>query len=94
MKATPTILVVDDEAYVRDSVIELIESRGFKAVGAANVAAAVSILGAEPVDAVLTDLKMPGGSGLDLLDAVRSSAAPAPVIVMTGVGTVSDAVRR
>jgi DNA-binding NtrC family response regulator len=36
---------------------------------------------------------MPGGSGLDLLDAVRSSAAPAPVIVMTGVGTISDAVK-
>ena len=65
---------------------------GSRAVGAANVAAAVAILGAEPVDAVLTDLKMPGGSGLDLLDAVRSSAAPAPVIVMTGVGTIADAV--
>jgi DNA-binding NtrC family response regulator len=92
MTAKPTILVVDDEAYVRDSVIELIESRGFRALGASGVAPAVAVLAAETVDAVLTDLKMPGGSGLELLEAVRSSPAPAPVIVMTGVGTVSDAV--
>jgi two-component system, NtrC family, response regulator AtoC len=92
MTVKPTILVVDDEAYVRDSVIELIETRGFRALGAASVAAAAAVLAAESVDAVLTDLKMPGGSGLELLESVRSSPAPAPVIVMTGVGTVADAV--
>jgi DNA-binding NtrC family response regulator len=92
VKTKPTILVVDDEPYVRDSVIELIESAGFRAIGAGSVAAAIQVIAGEPVELVLTDLKMPGGTGLDLLDAVRSSPTPAPVIVMTGVGTVSDAV--
>ena len=72
MTARSTILVVDDEAYVRDSVMELIESKGFRALGAGGVAPAIAILAAEAVDAVLTDLKMPGGSGLELLEAVRS----------------------
>jgi DNA-binding NtrC family response regulator len=88
-----TILVVDDEAYVRDSVVELVESMGFRALGAADVARASGLLGTEPVDAVLTDLKMPKAGGLELLAAVRSSPTPAPVIVMTGVGTVADAVQ-
>jgi DNA-binding NtrC family response regulator len=92
MKTRPTILVVEDEDYVRDSVMELIESRGFRAVGAAGIAPAAALLESEAVDAILTDLKMPGGSGLDLLESVRASQAPAPVIVMTGVGTVNDAV--
>lgn len=92
MKSISSVLVVDDETYVRDSVIALIESRGFRAIGAGSVADAVAILANEPVDAILTDLKMPGGSGLDLLESVRASPTPAPVIVMTGVGTIDDAV--
>jgi two-component system response regulator AtoC len=84
--------VVEDEAYVRDSLLEVLRARGFDVVGAAGVADAQRQLERSPVDVVLTDLKMPGLTGLDLVNRMQTSSPGVPVIVLTGHGSVAAAV--
>jgi DNA-binding NtrC family response regulator len=86
------VLVVEDEAYVRDSLLELLRARGFEVVGASGVADAQRQLERSPVDVVLTDLKMPGLTGLDLVNRMQTSSPGVPVIVLTGHGSVASAV--
>ena len=86
------VLVVEDEPYVRSSLDELLRARGFDVSLAAGVEEALASLGKVPVDVVLTDLKMPGGGGLELVRRVRVSWPEMPVVVLTGHGTVPSAV--
>ncbi|MGH9870181.1 MAG: sigma-54-dependent transcriptional regulator [Candidatus Polarisedimenticolia bacterium] len=86
------VLVVEDEAYVRNSLGELLAARGYDVRLEASVDPALKYLEKAPVDVVITDLKMPGGGGLELVRAVRQRFAPIPVIVLTGYGTVASAV--
>jgi DNA-binding NtrC family response regulator len=86
------VLVVEDEAYVRDSLLEVLRARGFEVVGAAGVADAQRQLERSPVDVVLTDLKMAGLTGLDLVNRMQASSPGVPVIVLTGHGSVAAAV--
>jgi len=86
------ILVVEDETYVRDSLAEMLRERGFDVDGVASPAAAVASLERAPVDVVLSDLKMPGGGGLELLRMVKGRWPDLPVVILTGYGTVSSAV--
>jgi DNA-binding NtrC family response regulator len=84
--------VVEDEPYVRDSLLELLRARGFEVVGATGVADAQRQLERSPVDVVLTDLKMAGLTGLDLVNRMQTSSPGVPVIVLTGHGSVAAAV--
>jgi DNA-binding NtrC family response regulator len=84
--------VVEDEAYVRDSLLELLAARGYEVVGAGGVEDAQRQLERSPVDVVVTDLKMPGLTGLDLVTRMQASSPGVPVIVLTGHGSVSTAV--
>ena len=86
------VLVVEDEAYVRDSLGELLGARGFDVSLAATVEAALKCLQRSPVDLVLTDLRMPGAGGLELLRRLQSSDPEVPVLILTGQGTISSAV--
>ena len=90
--ANVRILVVDDDKAVRTTLQVLLSKRALKVVTATNADEALELLKAEEFDLVITDVKMPGPSGLDLLQQIRESSADLPVIVMTGNGTVSDAV--
>jgi DNA-binding NtrC family response regulator len=83
---------VEDEAYVRDSLLEMLRSRGFDVGAAGSVAAATDHLGRVPVDVVLTDLRMPGADGIELIRRLQSASPEIPVVVLTGHGTVSSAV--
>src|SRR5581483_12008756 len=87
-----TILVVDDDERLRDTLGILVRSLGHDAVPAADVPGAERVLGDRVVDLVISDLRMPGGSGLDLLDVVRRGDPHTPVIVLTAYGTVATAV--
>ncbi len=87
-----TILVVDDEAFVRDSLIEILENEGFRAAAARGVDEARHRLAEIGPALVITDLRMPAGSGMDVLAEARRVLPLSPVIVLTGVGTVADAV--
>ena len=90
MSHQATILLVDDEAYVRDSLATVLERRGFAVRTATNAVDALTQL--EGLDAVITDLKMPGTGGEDLVQRIAEREAALPVIVLTGHGTVPSAV--
>ncbi len=86
----PRILVVDDEEKLR-RVIELqLSTAGFDVDKAASAEEALKL--AERADLVVTDLKLPGMDGLELLAAIRGQNTHAPVIVMTAFGTIEVAV--
>jgi DNA-binding NtrC family response regulator len=91
-KARARVLVVEDEPYVRDSLLELLRSRGFHVEGAAGVNEALRLLARTPLDVVLTDLRMPELTGLDLVRRLQETAPEVPVIVLTGHGSVASAV--
>ena len=86
------ILVVDDERYVRDSLVELLGLEGYACAAAGSMPEALEQLGGFDPAVVLTDLSMPSGDGLELLAAIRRAGSTVPVVLMTGVGTVRDAV--
>jgi DNA-binding NtrC family response regulator len=86
------VLVVEDESYVRDSLLAILVSQGFDAAGVSSVAEAVTRLARHPVDVVLSDLRMPGSDGLALLKRLQSSSPETPVVILTGQGNISSAV--
>jgi DNA-binding NtrC family response regulator len=86
------VLVVEDEAYVRESLVAVLRAKGFDAEPAASAAAAVALVAKAPVDLVLSDLRMPGTDGLELLRRLQSASPEIPVIILTGHGNVASAV--
>jgi DNA-binding NtrC family response regulator len=87
------VLIVDDEAEIRESLQTLLELEGYEVETAANGDEGLSKLGDRPFDLVLLDLALPGRSGIDLLPEIRALDAQLPVIIITAFGTVEDAVR-
>ena len=79
------VLVVDDSSLARELTRRMLLRRGFEVVEAANVEVALSLLADQPVDAVLTDLEMPGADGFTLIEKIRKtpSLATLPVFVLT-----------
>lgn len=88
-----TVLVVEDERVLRESLAALLESEGYRAVQAENGAKARELALAQGFDLVLTDVRMPEMDGLTLLSHLRQIAPETPVIVMTAFGTVDNAVQ-
>jgi DNA-binding NtrC family response regulator len=86
------VLVVEDEAYVRDSLVEVLRARRFEAEAAGSVKDAFAHLERAPVDVVLSDLRMPGADGLELVRRMQTAAPDVPVVILTGHGTVASAV--
>jgi CheY-like chemotaxis protein len=68
------ILVVDDSAFVRATHCDRLARRGFETLAACDAEQARTMLAAEQVDAVVSDVEMPGGSGIELCEWVRSQA--------------------
>ena len=87
-----TILIIEDEAKMRRLLELNLGEDGFKTVSAPDAEAGLRLLASESVDLVLTDLKLPGMSGLELLQAVKRQNAALPVVVMTAFGSVETAV--
>jgi two-component system, NtrC family, response regulator HydG len=88
----PTIMVVDDEPGIVDSLQKVFERESLRVLTARGGAEALELLRREPVSVVLTDLMMPGMSGLDLLKASRSVSPETETVLMTAYGTVENAV--
>ncbi|HYU41795.1 MAG TPA: sigma-54 dependent transcriptional regulator [Vicinamibacteria bacterium] len=86
------VLVVEDEAYVRDSLTEILRERGYDIVEAGTVGDAVRVLAHAPIDVVLTDFRLPGADGLALVKQIQSTSPDVPVVVLTGQGTIASAV--
>jgi len=92
VSTTATILVVDDDRAVRSALDINLSKAGFSVRLAENGEQAITLLYEAPADVVLTDLKMPGMTGLELLGEVRQRWPGTQVVLMTGHGTVERAV--
>ncbi|QJE99206.1 sigma-54-dependent Fis family transcriptional regulator [Luteolibacter luteus] len=88
---TPTLLIADDEKATRDGLRAALEEE-FEVFTASNVAEALSVLKAEQIDLLLTDLRMGGDSGMDLLEKAMALPHPPVSIMMTAYGSVDTAV--
>ena len=86
------LLVVDDDPRQREMVAGLLDDLGYRARPCAGADEALSALEAGGVDAVLTDLRMPGRSGLDLLKEVRRVNPRVDVVLLTAHGSIETAV--
>ena len=86
------ILVVDDEKIVRDSMKEWLKEEGFFAVTADSGQQALEMMEDQPFDLMLTDIKMPGMDGVELLAAVKLKKEDICVIMMTAYAAVDSAV--
>ena len=86
------ILVVDDEPSVREVLADYLDSQGYAVQSEANGERGIAALDKRAFDIVITDLRMPGMSGLDLLRRAREKHPDAEVIVITGYATIEDGV--
>ena len=80
-----TVLVVEDELLIRMLLVDTLLAEGYDVIEAGNVLEAVAALGLRKIDAVITDIDMPGGlSGLDLAHMMSSTHMHIPVIIASG----------
>ena len=94
-----SVLVVDDEASVRSSIVGVLGDEGYKVTAVADGAAAFEALARELPDVVLLDVWMTGPNGerqqegLDILGRIKSIYPDAIVVIMSGHGTIETAVK-
>ncbi|MDN3511438.1 MAG: diguanylate cyclase [Candidatus Jettenia sp. CY-1] len=86
------ILIVDDEEIIRDLLYDVLSQTGYKVKIAINGRDAVKQIENEPFEIVITDLRMPGVSGIELLQYVLKMNPDVCVLIMTAYGTIESAV--
>jgi two-component system NtrC family response regulator len=86
------ILVVDDEKNYTKIIGEILQEEGYTSITASSGMEALDILNTEIIDLILTDVKMPGMSGIQLLEKIKELNPDIPVIIMTAYGSVEKAV--
>lgn len=87
---TLTVLLVDDEPMVVEELQESLEFAGMAVSTAGSVPDALSLCDETSFDVIVTDLKMPGVGGLDLIKALRDRDDPARIFVVSGHGAESN----
>ncbi len=88
----PVILVVDSEPLQREIMKTILEGEAYPVLSAASGSEALALMEKTPADLVLTDLKMTGMDGIELLAAIPRGLVPPPVILVTAHGTIDSAV--
>ena len=92
-----TILIADDEADLKNALKFEFTRKGYNVLQAGNGAEALNVIRTNKVDIVISDIRMPNGDGIGLLDAVRKADPGLPVLIfMTGFAdiTTEEAIRR
>jgi two-component system nitrogen regulation response regulator NtrX len=89
----PSILIIDDEAGIRESLTGVLEDEGYKAAAAESGEACLDLLRKRDFDVVLLDVWLPGMDGLDTLQQIREIEGAPEVIMISGHGTIETAVR-
>ncbi len=87
-----SILIVDDERSMRDFLKILLTKEGYKVEVAANGATAITLLNEQLFDLVITDIKMDGMDGLELLNSIKEEWPGLPVVMITAFASPDDAV--
>jgi two-component system response regulator PilR (NtrC family)/two-component system response regulator HydG len=90
--APRSVLVVDDDAAMREMVVSLLDDQGIQARSAASAAEAMERLADFDCDVVLSDIRMPGRTGIELLGEIRELRPDTPVVLMTAFGSIDSAV--
>jgi two-component system sensor histidine kinase ChiS len=92
---TVTILIIDDELHIRRLIAQMLELAGYRVLEAASGPEALSLLEEERPDVITCDIFMPGMSGFEVLEALKSqpSTAEIPVIMLTALGQEKDTAR-
>ncbi len=93
LAARPSVLLVDDDPAVLESLGRLLHRAGFRVLQAGGTGAALALLWRERVDIIVSDLRMPGVDGLDFLERARAVAPRARRILLTGHLSAEAAVR-
>jgi two-component system nitrogen regulation response regulator NtrX len=88
-----SILIVDDEAGIRDSLAGILTDEGYTATSAGSGEACLDLLRRVAFDVVLLDIWLPGADGLETLQKIRDGENPPEVIMISGHGTIETAVR-
>jgi len=86
------VLIVDDEGTARELCVEALRGVGVKTETAESGAQALAVLESGRVDVVLTDVRMPGMDGIELLKVIRQKYPQTDVVIMTGYGTIQASV--
>lgn len=88
----PTLLLVDDDALFRDVLSRALRTRGYVVVTAADVPTALAVAAHDPPEYAVVDLKMPGASGLKLIEQLHALEPATRIIVLTGYASIATAV--
>lgn len=88
----PRVLIIDDEAAIRESLEILLDLEGFEVASASDGGKGLLLLEESVYDLVLLDLALPGQSGFEVLQAIRARHANLPVVMITAYGTVQNVV--
>ncbi|MEK6798382.1 MAG: sigma-54 dependent transcriptional regulator [Planctomycetota bacterium] len=91
-KPLTTVLLADDEDTLRENLAQVLREEGFNVIACRDGSLALKALRQNDVGAMITDLRMPGVSGMDLIDHARKLAPDAVIIVITAFGEVETAV--
>ncbi len=86
------VLIADDDEDMRDFLVQALQEEGYETLCAKDGAEALDLLKRQDFHLVLTDLKMPGASGLEVLQAAKSASLYQPVVLMTAFGSIDSAV--
>jgi two-component system, NtrC family, nitrogen regulation response regulator NtrX len=90
--SAPLVLVVDDDAAVRRACVDLLAARGYRGLEAASVVEGLRLFGDRRPAAVILDMKLPDGVGIDVLRELQRKEPGTPVVVVSGYGSVTEAV--
>jgi two-component system response regulator FlrC len=91
-KLNDAVLVVEDDAALREALLDTLRAAGLTALSAADAQAALQLLSGEDIGLVISDVHMPGANGYELLSSIKRMRPYLPVVLMTAYGTVSQAV--
>jgi two-component system response regulator PilR (NtrC family) len=87
-----TILIIDDEKSLLDLLTVVFKKEGYAVKSAQTAAGGFEVLAKEDIDLVITDIKMPGADGMDILRYARENLPDLPVILITAYGSIAQAV--
>src|SRR5262249_52786313 len=92
MESLGRILVVDDESSITDAMQGILDERGYNVKVAATLGKSSDLMGEQPFDLIFTDLVLPDGSGVSLIERIKGDAPETQIILMTGHGSIDLAI--